>query len=190
MPLVGNVVAVGNSITEGAGLTTTQNYPVLLGGALGANWQVFNCGHSGFTTTQLIARFPEVQSHFFTTTTNNILIVNEVSNEIDQGVSEATAKANMRSLIALGRSSGWRVFFATTTPRGAPATWSPAQQTAVDNINTFFRNNPSESDGIIDWAANVNLSDPTNATYYQDGVHPTAAGAVIMKTLALAAINP
>lgn len=190
MPLTGNVVALGNSITEGAGLNTVQNYPVLLGAALGANWQVFNCGHSGFTTTQLIARFSEVQSHFFTTTSNNILIVNEVSNELDQGVSEATAKANMQSLIALGRANGWRVYFATTTPRAITVTWTAARQLASDNINAFFRSNPSASDGIIDWAANTNLSDPTNATYYQDGVHPTAAGAVIMKNLALAAINP
>lgn len=188
MPWAGNIVALGNSITAGGGLTPTQNYPYLLGVALGHDWQVFNCGHATFTTTQLIAIFAETQSHY-TNRAQNILIVNEVSNEIDQGVSEAAAKQNMRTLIAMGRAAGFRVFFATTTPRGAPATWSPAQQQAVDNINNFFRNNPSERDGLIDWAADPNLDDATDATYYQDGVHPTAAGAAIMEQLALAALN-
>lgn len=188
MPLAGNIVALGNSITEGAGLTPTQNYPAVLGASLGHDWQVFNCGHSGFTTTQLLAGFSEVQSHFTNQTTNNILVVNEISNEIDQGVSEATARANMQALIAQGRAAGWRVLFATTTPRDA-AHFTPAQQQASANINDFFRNNPSERDGFIDWAANVHLADPTDATYYQDGVHPTAAGAVILAQLTQDAIT-
>lgn len=188
MPLVGNVVTLGNSITEGAGIQPGQKYPDVLRDALGHDWQVFNLGHSNFTTSLLLAGFSEVQSHW-TGRAPNILIVNEVSNEVDQGVSEATAKQNMRDLIAQGRASGWRVFFATTTPRDA-AHFSAAQNLACANINDFFRNNPSEHDGFIDWAANANLSDPTNATYYQDGVHPTAAGAAIIAQLTLAAINP
>lgn len=184
MPLVGNVVAVGNSITEGAGLAFAQTWPALLGTALGHDWTVFNRGHSGFTTTQLIGRFPEVQA-LWTPRAPNTLIVNEVSNEIDQGVSESAARQNMQTLIALGRANGWRVLFATTTPRDA-AHFSSAQNTACANINDFFRNNASERDGFIDWAAA--LPDPTDTTYYQDGVHPTAAGAAVIEGLVRAAI--
>jgi lysophospholipase L1-like esterase len=182
------LVAVGNSITEGAGLTPTQNYPAVLRATLGATWQVFNCGHSSWTTAQLIGNFPEFQSKFANHTSRNIMVVNEVSNEIDQGVSEATAKANMRTLIAMGRAGGWKVFFATTTPRDA-GHFSAGQNQACANINDFFRNNPSERDGFIDWAADSHLSDPTNATYYQDGVHPTAAGAAVMAALTNTAIT-
>ncbi len=185
MPLVGNVVANGNSITAGGGLTFAQSYPVVMGTTLGHDWQVYNCGHATWTTAQLISNFTEVQSHFSAQTSANVLIVNEVSNEIDQGVSEAVAREHMRTLIAMGRASGWRVLFATTTPR---TTFSAAQLQTLDNINNFFRNNPGESDGIIDWAANASLANPADLTYYQDGVHPTAAGAQIMATLALAAL--
>lgn len=187
MPLVGNVVCNGNSITEGGGLTPVQNYPAVLGAALGHDWQVFNCGHALWTTPQLLANFSEVQSHF-TKSVTNTLIVNEVSNDIAGGTNEETAKQNMRNLISVGRTNGWRVLFATTTPRTVPASFSAAQQQASENINNFFRNNPLESDGIIDWAANPNLSDPSNATYYQDGVHPTAAGAAVMAQLAQSAL--
>lgn len=182
MPLTGNVVTLGNSITEGAGISPGQKYPDVLRAALGHDWQVFNLGHSNFTTSLLLAGFAEVQSHYAPRAPNNILVVNEISNEIDQGVSEATAKANMQALIAMGRASGWRVLFATTTPRDA-AHFSAAQNLACANINDFFRNNPSERDGFIDWAADPSLDDPTDATYYQDGVHPTAAGAAILATL-------
>lgn len=188
MPLVGNVVTLGNSITEGAGIAPGQKYPDVLRDALGHDWQVSNLGHSNFTTSLLLAGFSEVQSKY-TNRAPNILIVNEVSNEIDQGVSEATAKQNMQALIAMGRASGWRVLFATTTPRDA-AHFSAAQNQACANINAFFRDNPSERDGFIDWAGDPSLSDPTSATYYQDGVHPTAAGAAIMAQLTLDAINP
>lgn len=185
--MVGNIVCFGNSITAGGGLTPSQSYPFLVGQTLGHDWQVYNYGHATFTTVQLIDIFAEVQAHFSTYTAKNILIVNEISNEIDQGVSQNDALQHMRILIAKGRAAGFRVLFATTTPRDI-AHFTVQQQQISANINDFFKTNPSESDGIIDWAANVNLADPTNLTYYQDGIHPTAAGAVIMADMALAAL--
>jgi lysophospholipase L1-like esterase len=184
----GNVVALGNSITAGAGLSGGQDYPSQLRTSLGSTWQVFNSGHSGETTPQLSANFASyVQSHYTAVATRNILVVNEVGNDLIGGASEATALANMRALIAQGRAAGWRVYFATTTPRTVP-NFTAGQQTAASNINAFFRNNASERDGLIDWAANANLSDPANLTYYQDGVHPTAAGAVILASLVFSAL--
>ena len=183
LPLTGNIVCLGNSITAGDGLSVGQDYPSVLRTSLGATWQVFNCGHSGYTTPQLLAGFAEVQSHRAWQTSNNVLVVNEVGNDIILGgASEATARENMRALIAQGRASGWRVLFATTTPRTAGG------QVECANINTYFRTHPSEHDGLVDWAADSHLSDPTNTTYYQDGVHPTAAGAVILASLTAAAL--
>jgi lysophospholipase L1-like esterase len=158
-----------------------------LGASLGHDWQVFNCGHSSWTTTQLLANFAEVQSHLSLHTPNNTLIVNEIGNEIDQGVSEATARANMQALIAKGRSSGWRVLFATTPPRDA-AHFSAAQTLAVNNINAYFRANPAEHDGLIEWAADPLLDDPNDLAIYPDGVHPSATGAARMAALAQAAL--
>ncbi len=186
--LTGNVVALGNSITRGSGLGSAQDYPAVLGAALGGSWQVSNSGHPGETTPQLLASFASyAQAHYSTLAPRNILVVNEVGNDLIGGTSEATAKANMQALIAQGRAGGWSVYFATTTPRTVP-NFSAGQQTAANNINDFFRNNPAERDGLIDWAADSHLSDPANATYYQDGVHPTAAGAVILAQLTQAAL--
>lgn len=186
--LTGNIVALGNSITQGAGLSATQNYPALLTASLGSAWQVFNAGHSGETTPQLLANFANyAQVHYTSRAVRNILVVNEVGNDLIGGASEATARASMQALIAHARALGWLAYFATTTPRSVP-NFSAGQQTAANNINDFFRNNPSERDGFIDWAADANLSDPTNVTYYQDGVHPTAAGAVILASLVSAAL--
>src|SRR6185503_14399870 len=150
----------------------------------------FNAGHSGETTPQLLANFTSyAQVHYSTLAPRNVLVVNEVGNDLLTGVSEATAQAHMQSLIAQGRSSGWTVYFATTTPRTTP-NFTAGQQIAAANINDFFRNNPSESDGFIDWAGDSRLSDPANTTYYQDGVHPTAAGAAVIAALTQAAVSP
>lgn len=193
--MAGNVVALGNSITLGQGLSAGQDYPSLLGTALGSSFAVTNSGQSGFTTAQLTSNFGSlVQSHFNARAARNILLVNEIGNDLvsgggGAGVNEATAKANMQALIAMGRFYGWTVLFGTTTPRDA-AHFTAGQQTAANNINTFFRSNASESDGIVDFAAATELSDPNSTTYYQDGVHPTAAGAAVLASLACAAIGP
>lgn len=191
--MAGNIVCLGNSITLGFGLDDGQDYPTVLGGLLGSSYQVTNSGQSGFHTPDLTANFASlVQSHYVGRT-RNILIVNEIGNDLvsggeGSGVDEATARGNMQALIAKGRFYGWRVIFATTTPRDA-SHFTSEQQAAADNINDFFRNNPSERDGFIDWAADPNLDDPTDTTYYQDGVHPTAAGAAVIAELVRAAIT-
>ena len=87
--LTGNIVALGNSITQGAGLSATQNYPALLTASLGSAWQVFNAGHSGETTPQLLANFANyAQVHYTSRAVRNILVVNEVGNDLIGGASE------------------------------------------------------------------------------------------------------
>lgn len=181
------MVALGNSITHGAGLGAGQDYPSILVAALGSGWQVFNSGHDGETTQQLLDNFTDYAGiRLVSGSVPNILVVNEVGNDIVLGADEATALSNMQALIAHARSHGWTVCFATTTPR---TSFNSEQQTAASNINQFFRDNPSEHDGLIDWAADPRLADPDDATYYQDGVHPTAAGAAVIAELTLSAIT-
>lgn len=184
------VVCLGNSITNSL-LSAAEDYPGVLQTLVDPSWTVTNSGFGGFTTPQLTAGFASYVTPYYAPEprNRNILIVNEIGNDlVANSASQATALANMQALIALGRANGWRVYFATTMPRSVG--FSPAQAAAAQAINAFFLANPSESDGVIDWAADPRLSDPTNATYYADGVHPTAAGAAAIADITFHALVP
>ncbi len=67
-----------------------------------------------------------------------------------------------------------------------------ANQTHADSANTLIRADSSYYDALADFAANGTIGCTgcaANATYFSDGVHPTAAGQAIMATIAQSAIT-
>lgn len=182
-----NVACAGNSITSGTGASSpeTLNWPVqcrALGFAAQAThphtlWSLKNDGHSGESTTQLIARYPtQVAPQFNSAYGRNILTFFEVLNDVIAGASFATALANVQAYVALARATGWQVLL-LTVPKSIITT-NGAQVTRAA-FNDWLRATPSASDlPIVDIepALGTPTGTPGDAFYTSDGTHPNDAG--------------
>lgn len=187
-----NLVTDGNSITVGLNLNTDQAWPAVCRGLLFADqashankfWAIKSTAVAGATTPQRTAAFTnDVQSQFSVAYVRNIVTFFEVVNDVvTNAATLQTAINNVTLYVNQARTAGWDVMLSTATPTTNVANGAG---TVVNNFNTYLRANPSLSDfPIVDLAANANLSDPTNLTYYQgDGLHPTAAGAAVIAQL-------
>lgn len=184
-----NLGCYGNSITSGTGASApeTLNWPVVLRGLgsttpaqaqhLSTLWSVKNMGKSGESTTQLIAEYPtDCAPKFNRFYYRNILTFFEVLNDCIAGATFAQALANVQTLTALARATGWEVWL-FTVPKSVITT-NGAQVTRAA-FNDWLRATPSASDlPILD--IEPALGTPTGTafdTYYtSDGTHPNDAG--------------
>ncbi len=111
--------------------------------------------------------------------TNTMLVLcggtGDVVLENDSG---ATIYADMVAYASAARSAGFDKIAAQTITKTTGMTGG--QNTSRTDANTLLLADASHAfDAVIDVAANANLSDPTNTTYYFDGIHWTTAGAAI-----------
>jgi lysophospholipase L1-like esterase len=182
-----NVVCAGNSITSGTGASApeTLNWPMVMRGLAFTTqashphtiWSVKNDGHSGESTTQLLARYPtQVAPQYNASYSTNILTFFEVLNDCIAGASFATALANVQAYVALARATGWRVLL-LTVPKSTITT--NGAQTSRAAFNDWLRATPSASDlAIVDIepALGTPTGTPGDAFYTSDGTHPNDAG--------------
>lgn len=196
--VAGTVMALGDSITDGANTTTgtNQRWPDLLGRRLTAQGgPVLSVGNAGLVGNQVtLDREPvtfgrsavsrldrDVLSHSGV----RLLIVLEGINDI--GTREATPAqviAGYEEIIARAHANGVKVVGATLTPSGGATRQFPTYASAETErdwrtINTWIRTSGA-FDGVLDFAAAV--ADPADdwlmARAYDsgDGLHPGDAG--------------
>lgn len=121
--------------------------------------------------------------------TRNLLMILIGTNDITTGgaFNAATFVAGLKAY-ALARKAanpGLKIV-ASTLPSNT------SYQSNADAANTLIRADSSWYDALADFAANASIGCTgcaANATYFSDGVHPTAAGQAIMATIAQAAIT-
>lgn len=121
----------------------------------------------------------------------NIVSVLAGVNDIYQdAATAANVQGYLQSIHAQLHACGFKTIANTITPCGT-ATCTAGNQTTINSVNTWLRANwTAFADTLVDLAANTNLSDPTNLTYYDSGqLHQTAAGTAIISTLVTAGIN-
>jgi lysophospholipase L1-like esterase len=91
-----------------------------------------------------------------------------------------TIYARYRDYCLARKAVGWKILAFTLTPRTGLIA---SKQTALDYFNTQVRANwATFADAIYDVAAVANFADPSNVTYYADGLHQTDAGREIIAT--------
>lgn len=192
----------GSSITRGYGLGTAQlpgggltgNFGDLLTKSIwgaGKNNTQYNDGVDGTTSTQVLARFTTGNAVYGVTvpsahslsptvtgsTTRHIYFIDltEVYNDANNGISTATSISNLTTLTTTARSEGWFVVLLTCPIINTTTASKTAQIAAV---------NKAARDGTIpsDLVAPMDTWIPNqfNTVFYQDAIHPTAQGHILM----------
>ncbi len=101
----------------------------------------------------------------------DILILRGGTNDILFNTSAADLEAGIQSYCTTARAAGFKVVIATITP--GTAFWYPAPKEAVRvAVNTWIKANWANwADAIWKLDEVTELLDPTDATYYTDGLH-------------------
>ena len=163
LPAGSQVLALGDSLTQGAGVTPEQAWPNLLAQKTG--WVVVNGGVNGDTSVQALRRLPGLLDEH-----NPVLVLVTLGgNDMLRRLPEQQTVANLERILALIKAHGAKaVLLATPDP-------SPMRAAFRDLAAPDFYRKIAEAQHvplIEDAIADV-LSDPE---LKGDAVHPNAAG--------------
>lgn len=163
-----SIVALGDSLTAGLGLTRSQAFPARLSARLkSAGYQVLiaNAGLSGDTTAGALARFD-----FAVPKGTNGLLLAIGANDMLQGMSPAAAQRNIDTIIVRAKARGIAV---ALLGMRAPTNWGRAYRAAFDGIYpALARKHKLPLDPFV--LEGIALNPALNQA---DGIHPTAVGA-------------
>ena len=129
-----------------------------------------NCAIGGLSWTNLAVSVAARTRYACSPWERRIGVLTGGYSDILGGDSGATAHADM---VAYAAAAGFTHTIACTMTHGVDTTG--AEQGRIDAFNELVRG--YGWDGVADFAASPILSDPSNATYFVDGLHWTAAGA-------------
>lgn len=198
-------VCDGDSITSGLGLTATEAYPWVLGTNLGLDWKIVNVGVSGQELDDMESdAAASIDTLFDAGNAANVVVCFGGTNDFYFNASTATVQTRFQTYCESRQSAGWRVVACTMLPRGDFAGTSTlpgdaaAQEAEFESrratFNTWLSANwRTFADALADLAADTNLGDDgdeDSGTYYQDTVHPTAAGMAIIAGIVESAVLP
>ena len=104
LPAQTTVLILGDSLTQGVGASSAQtSYPALL--KQQTQWNIINGGVSGNTSTQALARLPELLQHH----QPKLVIISIGGNDFLQRLPNSDTQANIAQSIALSQQSGAQV---------------------------------------------------------------------------------
>lgn len=189
----------GDSITYGYLVAYNQDYPHQIRPLLSHDFQVYNTGFPGNTTTQRVAALPGILKYTNASQnpnvsqTQNVLVEWSGTNDIGLGgTTLATMQSNMTQMVELGKAAGCKVVVCTTLPQSS-FTAGSAQETLRESWNTWLRSGASGADAVADVAADPTMGNYANTTggvfYNPDGTHPTALGVSYIVPIIAKAIN-
>lgn len=127
-----------------------------------------------------------------------ILMCEHGTNDLAQdGLTDVQLIAKLATYLDARRAAGWQKILQSTIMSREAATigaYSKAQfDTYRASVNSAIRSwVGTRIDAVVDFAADSTMGQNTssaNTTYFADGVHPTSAGATIMKGIFETAIN-
>ncbi|GIF25844.1 lysophospholipase L1-like esterase [Actinoplanes tereljensis] len=187
----GSIVALGDSITDGAYTTWNGNdrWTDVLAGRLDGRYGVLNqgiggnqvltdrtdCCGAGTSISGLAREKADVRLQ----TGARYLILADGINDIGYNATAEDLIAGLRTIAQRSRAAGIRVIGATITPYGCDSgCFSPAQEAVRQQVNAWVRTSRS-FDGVADFDAAIR--DPENPAqvlpaYQADHLHPNIAG--------------
>ena len=181
----GLVVFDGCSLVDDAGVARDAGMPAQVMALLPGGLDMKNLGVGGQTTQMMAAdAAAEVDPLFAASRRRNILVCWEGTNDLILGTaSPYDARQAYRHLAAYCKArqrAGFRVVICTVLPRGRSAAFYEARNALNAELRAHWR---SFADALADVAANMTIGADgaeTDATYYRDTVHLTAAGYAIV----------
>ncbi len=180
------IVAIGDSITDGRGVTPNANnrWTDLLAARLQANAATANVSimNQGIGATNLVGTGTAAEARFARDVLGQsgvkYAIIYDGVNDINGNASFASMKAVYDKLIQAGHDKSLLVYGATITPFGSNSYYSASHESLRQQLNTYIKG--GAFDGFIDFDAAVTdggnppkLAASTNSA---DGLHPGPEG--------------
>ena len=104
------ILAIGDSMTAGYGVSVDSSYPAQLERALkqrGYNYRVINHGVTGSTSTQALSRLTRALA-----VQPDIVIIQLGGNDVSNGIPQEVSRENVRTIIQRFKPGGARIFLA------------------------------------------------------------------------------
>jgi len=167
LPAGSVVLALGDSLTAGAGVSTQQAWPALLEKKTG--WKIINGGVNGNTSTQGLKRLPDLleQDH------PALVLVTLGGNDMLRRIPEKETVSNLDKILTLVRAHGAKAVLLATP--------EPSLMSAVfQNLSAppFYKQVAEQQQvPLIDDAIAEVLSDPQ---LKGDQIHPNAEGHALL----------
>ena len=143
---------------------------------------------SGSDLSTATSRAAALDALLDATRAHNILTVFFGANDMHGGGTAASFESALQTYCQARRAAGWKVVVATVLPQT-----TSGFNAKRNDANTWIRANWSTfADGLADIAGDATMGPDaaaSNATYYSDGLHPTAAGQLLMEPYFTAAVN-
>ncbi len=167
IPSGSQVLALGDSLTEGAGVSPEEAWPALLASRTG--WVVINGGVSGDTSEAALRRLPSLLE-----THNPVLVLVALGgNDMLRHIPQQETIANLERILTLIRSHGAKpVLLATPNPSIMGAVFQNLSAAAFYKKVADAQRVPLIEDAIADV-----ISDPQ---LKGDPLHPNAAGHALL----------
>ena len=176
------IVAFGDSLTAGFGLTENESYPYLLQQRLkadGYDYEVVNAGISGDTSQGGLERIDWVLGM----DNVKVLILELGANDLLRGIPVAKMRSNLDAMITRAQAKGVKVLLCGML---APATMG--QQYQRDYTATFPELADQHKTAFLPFILdNIALKKELNQA---DGIHPNAEGEKIMTDNVYKALKP
>jgi acyl-CoA thioesterase I len=184
----GSVIALGDSITFGAGLPATQNYPTQLSALLGKT--VCNAGVNGDTAKGGLARLQRDVLQFHPSVVVILFGTNDSGLFASQGKRQTPVtdfQRNLQDIVTAVEVAGARPVLASLPPLNAsllrsqglhPENWAE-YDAVVRSVATM--------DGVP--LADLSVAFGGDYSLLQDGIHPTTAGAAVIARTVLKLLN-
>jgi hypothetical protein len=175
-------------VTEGDSLTQAH-YPVNLAALLPA-WQVSDVALGGARLADIITDFPtQVLPLFDARRERNIILLRIGTNDILDSSSAAYILAGITTYCGMAIAAGFKIIVGTITT-ATVAHYTAPMQTVRGTVNSGILSNSIGATAIWDVAALPQLADPTDLTWYTDGLHCiTASSNSLIAASALSAMN-
>jgi hypothetical protein len=177
------IVVFGNSLAYGQSLSNvyTDAYDEQLKLQLSKGWDVMNRGTAGETIDNMISlRYPnEIAPLYRPNAKRNVIIFDGGTNDaVAQGHTVAQITADIATICALMKADGWEVYIRCMPIQNA---WSASYSDTLEAVNVVLASTwPSYADGFLDSRGDPYIGEatgnPSNGTYFIDGVHKTTAG--------------
>ena len=171
---LGDSISIAGDTVAGSTLTRLDSYALYFSLYSGGKVQfVYNGGHGGNMTSDMIARFDTE----ITPQNPSIVSLQSGTNDFTNGVSNDTFRANIKALVAKIRAINAKPVLMTMPPVNSAATAQKLQ--IVQNNAWLAYYGASEGIPVIDMYGIV--TDPTTGNYLTamdngDGIHPSIAG--------------
>lgn len=175
------IVALGTSLTYGTGVNDFYNESYVYGlkKQMSEGWDVADRGSAGDYITNMIRwRYEkEVKPLYRPGALRNVVVLDAGTNDIVAGMSAANLADSIALLCNKIKADGWEVYVRCLPIQNA---W-PSYSSIFAATNVILAANwQNYADGFLDSRTDPDIGEatgnPSNATYFTDGIHKTAAG--------------